>query len=68
MTSIHQLSFVDSLKLSEIAGSRPEKTVVIGVEPKEVAWGMELSEELRGRISDVVKIVLKEVTPDQGTG
>ncbi|MFZ0928611.1 MAG: hydrogenase maturation protease [Syntrophobacteraceae bacterium] len=68
MTSIHQLNFVDSLKLSEIAGNKPGRTVIIGVEPKEVAWGMELSEELRGRISDVVKTVLKEVTPDQETG
>ena len=68
MTSIHQLSFVDSLKLSEITGVKPEKTVIIGIEPKEVAWGMELSDELRGRISDVIKIVLQEVTPDQGTG
>jgi len=66
-TSIHQLSFVDSLKLSEITGNKPEKTVIIGVEPKEVAWGTELSEELRGRVSDVVKIVLEEITPDQGT-
>ena len=68
MTSIHQLSFVDSFKLSEITGIKPEKTVIIGIEPKEVAWGMELSDELRGRISDVIKIVLQEVTPDQGTG
>jgi len=68
MTSIHQLSFVDSLKLSEIAGNKPEKVVIIGVEPKEVAWGIELSEKLRGRISDVVEIILKEITPDQGTG
>ena len=68
MTSIHQLSFVDSLKLSEIAGNKPAKTVIIGVEPKEVAWGMELSEELRGRIPDIVEIVLKEITPDQETG
>ena len=68
MTSIHQLSFVESFKLSEITGIKPEKTVIIGIEPKEVAWGMELSDELRGRISDVIKIVLQEATPDQGTG
>ena len=68
ITSIHQLSFVDSLKLSEITGNKPEKTVIIGVEPKEVAWGTELSKELRDRVPDVVKIVLKEITSDQGTG
>lgn len=64
VTSIHQLSFVQSLKLSEIAGNKPGKTVIIGVEPKEVAWGMELSEELRDRIPDVVRAVLKEITPE----
>ncbi len=68
MTSIHQLSFVDSLKLSEIFGSNPGEVVIIAVEPKEIAWGTELSDELRDRIPDVVKTVLKEVTPDQGTG
>jgi hydrogenase maturation protease len=68
MTSIHQLNFADSLMLSEIAGNKPEKTVIIGVEPKEVAWGIELSEELQGRIPDVVNTVLKEITPDQETG
>lgn len=68
LTSIHQLSVLDSLKMSEITGCKPEKTVIIGVEPKEVAWGTELSEELRGRIPDIVKIVLKEVAPDQETG
>jgi hydrogenase maturation protease len=66
MTSVHQLGFVNSLWLSEIAGIKPKQTVIIGVEPKEVEWGMELSEELRGRISDVVKVVLKEITPGQG--
>jgi Ni,Fe-hydrogenase maturation factor len=59
---------VDSLKLSEIAGNKPERTVIIGVEPKEVAWGTELSEKLRDLIPDVVKTVLKEITPDQETG
>jgi hydrogenase maturation protease len=68
MTSVHQLSFVNSLKLSEIARCKPEKTVIIGVEPKEVAWGMELSEELRGRIPDIVRMVLEEIMPDKGAG
>jgi hydrogenase maturation protease len=68
MTSVHQLSFLNSLKLSEIAGCKPEETVIIGVEPKEVAWGMELSEELRGRVPDIVRVVLEEIMPDRGAG
>jgi len=67
-TSIHQISLVDSLKLSKIEGCSPENVVLIGVEPKEIAWGTELSEELRGRIADVVDIIMREITPDQETG
>ncbi|MGC9965641.1 MAG: HyaD/HybD family hydrogenase maturation endopeptidase [Syntrophobacteraceae bacterium] len=68
MSSVHQLSFINSLKLSEISRCKPEKTVIIGVEPKEVAWGMELSEELRGRIPDIVRMVLEEIMPDRRAG
>jgi hydrogenase maturation protease len=68
MTSIHQLNFVNSIKLSEMTCCKPEKTVIIGVEPKEVEWGMELSEELRERIPQIVAIVLKEIAPEPGAG
>lgn len=67
-TSIHQLGFAGFYVLSEIAGIKPKETVIIGVEPKDVGWGLELSEELRGRIPAVVEIVLKEVTPGHVTG
>lgn len=64
-TSMHHLGFTESLKLSEIAGDKPEKVVIIGVEPKEVSWGMELSEELRRRVSGIVEIVFNEIIRNQ---
>ena len=64
-TSIHQLGLIDSLKMSEIAGIKPRETVVIGVEPKKVELGMELSPEIQNRIPEVVSIVLKEISPGQ---
>jgi hydrogenase maturation protease len=60
--SVHQLGLFDSLRLSEIAGIKPAETIIIGVEPKEVKWGMELSAELECRIPDVVQVVLEEVS------
>jgi len=61
VASVHQLGLLDSLRLGEFAGIKPCETVIIGVEPKEVGWGMELSAELQGRIPEVVRVVLKEV-------
>jgi len=60
--SVHQLDLFDSLRLSEIIGIRPAETIIIGVEPKEVKWGTELSAELECRIPDVVQVVLEEVS------
>ena len=62
VASVHQLGLFDSLRLSEIAGIKPAETVIIGVEPKEVKWGTELSAELECRIPDVVQVVLEEIS------
>ncbi len=68
ITSMHQFGLLDNLRLGEIIGIKPQTTVIIGIEPKKVEWGLELSEEVRDRISDIVALVLKEITPSQGTG
>ena len=68
VTSIHQLGLLDSLRMSEIVGIKPMETVIIGVEPNEVEWGMELSPKVQGRISDVVRLVQKEISPEQREG
>ena len=68
VTSVHQLGLFDSLRMSEIVGIKPMETVIIGVEPNEVVWGMELSPKVQGRIPEVVRLVLKEISPDQREG
>jgi Ni,Fe-hydrogenase maturation factor len=35
-------------------------TVIIGVEPKVLDWGMELSEEVKNKIPTIIEAVLKE--------
>ena len=60
VSSVHQLGLLDGLWLSEAAGIKPRETVIIGIEPKVVEWGTELSAELEGRICEIVKRVLKE--------
>jgi hydrogenase maturation protease len=35
--------------------------VIIGVEPKEIAWGMELTPEVEAKLPKVVEAVLEEL-------
>jgi hydrogenase maturation protease len=61
LTSAHGLGVVENLKLMELTGNEPRETIVIGIEPKEIDWGTELSPELQKRLPDIVKTVLREI-------
>jgi len=60
-TSAHELGVAENLKLMELTDSEPKETVIIGIEPKEIDWGTELSPELQKRLPDIVKTVLREI-------
>jgi hydrogenase maturation protease len=59
--SLHQISLIDVLHMAELTGGRP-KTVIIGVQPKDVAsWSLELSKELKAVIPKVKDLVFEEL-------
>lgn len=60
LVSAHQMSFVENLRLMRGLGIEPREVVIIGVEPKELDWGLEPSPELQQRIPEIVKTVLQE--------
>ncbi|MFA5778520.1 MAG: hydrogenase maturation protease [Elusimicrobiota bacterium] len=60
-TSLHDLNLVDALKIAEKLGAIPKEIVFIGVEPKEIAPKIGLSEELKIKIPEIIKTVLCEV-------
>ena len=59
--STHDISLFYSLRLMESLGNSPKETVIIGVEPKEIALGLELSSELEQKVPSVIKVVLEEI-------
>ena len=59
-TSIHQVGILEVINLSSLIGKTP-KTTVIGVEPKSISTGMELSEDVRAKIPRVIELVREEV-------
>ena len=58
--SSHQFGLIDALAAAEKTNCAPREIVIIGVEPKEINYGLELTEQVRQRIPEVVNMVLEE--------
>jgi len=58
--SLHDVGLVDNLMLMQLWHSIGE-TIIIGVEPKELEWGLELSPELREKMPQIIDAILSEL-------
>jgi len=57
--SLHEIGLLETLTMAKKMGKEID-TVIIGVEPKVIDWGMELSEEIKNKIPTIIEAVLKE--------
>jgi hydrogenase maturation protease len=57
--SLHDIGVIETLTMARKMGMEIE-TVVIGVEPEIMGWGMELTDEVRNSIPTIIEAVLKE--------
>jgi hydrogenase maturation protease len=62
---LHDLGVVESLSMSQKLGYSPE-VVIIGVEPKAIDWGMELTDEVQKQVPAIIDIILKECQRNGG--
>jgi len=60
ITSLHQLGVLEALALAKKLGKLPP-TVIIGVEPKDMTSGLELSPEVQRVMGKMVNLILQEV-------
>ena len=51
---------VSALRLQQLAGEPVPPIRVIGIEPKQVIPSLELSDEVRARLPDVARLVIRE--------
>jgi len=65
-TSVHQISILEVINLSGLIGP-PPRTTIIGVEPKCLEMGMDLSPEIEAKIPRVIQLVREEVVRSLGT-
>ena len=60
VVSLHQLGVAEGLNMIEHTELNPQDVVIIGVEPKEIDWGLEMSPELQKRVPQIMELVRKE--------
>jgi len=60
LLSLHDMSLIDSLKLMQVRHNVGD-AVIIGIEPKEINCGLELSPELQERIPQIIDAILSEL-------
>ena len=63
--SLHDMGIVDNLMLSKLWHNIGE-TVIIGIEPKEIEWGLELSPELKKKMPQIIGAILVELKNSKG--
>lgn len=61
ITSLHEITLQDVLSAAHLLNIEPE-TVIIGIEPKRIEYGLELSAELKQAVPKVIALIQKELT------
>ncbi len=59
--SMHQIGLLEDLAMMEHMEGKRKDAIIIGVEPKEMGVGLELSSQLEQEIPQIVKVVLEEI-------
>jgi len=62
--SLHEMSITSILDILQLEGASRE-IVIVGVEPGEIKWGMELSFRLKEKLPQIVACVLKEISSSE---
>ena len=59
--SMHEIGFQEVLGLIELQGSDMEEIVIMGMEPKVLELGTDLSPEIRENMPELLRMVLKQL-------
>ncbi len=59
--SCHNFGLLDIFELARNLGTLPPRVVVIGIEPKEISWGNDLSSEVAAALPSVIELIWDEI-------
>ncbi|MFA4905739.1 MAG: HyaD/HybD family hydrogenase maturation endopeptidase [Candidatus Margulisiibacteriota bacterium] len=59
--SLHEIGLLEVLKIGQSLNEDFKNVIIIGVQPRDLTYGEELSPEVEARIPDVIELIKKEV-------
>lgn len=59
--SSHDIGLLEVLDVAKVLHQRPPEVVIIGIQPKEISWGMELTSEVQAAVAKAVELVWEEI-------
>jgi hydrogenase maturation protease len=59
--SAHDVGLLEVLQLAKALGKSPPQVVIVGVQPGEISWRMDLTPEIQAALPQVVEEVLREI-------
>lgn len=59
--SLHEMSVLNSLKMMALSHRQPKSVVIIGIEPKVIDFGLDLSQEVGEKLPEITELVLAEI-------
>ena len=59
--SLHQFSLLEALTIVKKIGNLPREIILIGIEPDQIDWGLEVSEIVKKKISEIIKLITQEL-------
>jgi len=65
--SFHQIGILEVLAMANVLGQAP-KTLIFGIQPKSLEWGMDISPEIQALFPRLTEFVLKEINSIQREG
>ncbi|MBC8214494.1 MAG: HyaD/HybD family hydrogenase maturation endopeptidase [Candidatus Marinimicrobia bacterium] len=59
--SVHHIGLSDIISATKLRDTEPNEMVMVGIQPKSLDTGMELTTEIRNKIDDIIKIILTQL-------
>ncbi len=59
--SVHEVSLLDALAMARQIGEPPGEVVILGVQPRQVDWGLELTPEIAALVPELIRRVQTEL-------
>ena len=60
-TSLHQISLLETLTDAKYLGIAPRAVIILGIEPKKMDLGLEMTQEVAATLPRVIELVLAEL-------